>query len=305
MSKWMKRIAVTGLIFIFSGIILTLAAAAAGGLGAARRGVSYVMEHYIGTEDMERIGALLDAASDPGWDGISPYADGTMRISRDGMTLYERLEGVKNLSVAVERTALRIETGTEPMDGPALYVREDPHLDVEVVRGTADPAVQVKLSYQRRRRGGSGAAVLVMPADWQFEEFSVDGAAGFVQLGDVCADRISLSVKAGEIRAETLRAKKITVRADAGKISASAAGAESVDAEAKAGAVSLRVSGAEDEFDFRISNKAGNVRIGSTSYTGVNEDSLRREAADGRERKEISADCAAGSVEIDFSQDFH
>lgn len=305
MNKWIKRIAVTGLIFIFSGIILTLAAAAAGGLSAAKRGVSHIMEHYIGADDMERIGALLGAASDSAWDGISPYADGTMRISRDGMTLYERLEGVKCLSVTVERTALCIEIGTEPMDGPVLYVREDPNLNVEIVRDTSDPTAQVKLSYRRSKRRGAGAAVLVAPADWQFETLSVDGTAGFAQLGDVQADRISLSVKAGEIRTETLRVKTLTVSADAGKISASAAGAESVDASALAGAVSLRVSGAEDEFDFRIRNKAGNVRIGKESYAGVNEDSLKRETADGAERKEILVDCAAGSVEIDFSQDFN
>ena len=90
----------------------------------------------------------------------------------------------------------------------------------------------------------------------------------------------------------------------AGEVSARAAGAEQVDASAKAGAVSLHISGAEDEFDVRIKNKAGNVRIGEMSYVGMNEDSQRRGAADRAERKEILVDCVAASVEIDFSEDF-
>ncbi|MCI9583413.1 MAG: DUF4097 domain-containing protein [Clostridium sp.] len=304
MSKWMKRIAATGVVLICLGMLLTLGAAAAGGLSVVRKGAGHIIEHYIGTEDMERIGALLSAASRSGWDGITPYADGSMRISRDGMKLYERLEGAKNVAVSVERTAFRLESGTEPMDGPVLYVQQDPDMNVAITRETSDPTVRVKLSYSGGRRRGCGAAVLVVPEDWQFEEFSVDGMAGFMQLEDVQAGRISLSVKAGEIRAQTLRAKALTVDADAGEVSARAAGAEQVDASAKAGAVSLHISGAEDEFDVRIKNKAGNVRIGEMSYVGMNEDSQRRGAADRAERKEILVDCVAASVEIDFSEDF-
>ncbi len=160
----------------------------------------------------------------------------------------------------------------------------------------------------------AGEAVIYLP-EQAYEEITLDMGAGTCT-GDIPeCDKLSIRLGAGECEFDYIKAKEVDLEVGAGECKIGLLEAEEVNAdiamgelEAKAlvgkeldakvgmGEIAMSIIGEEEDFDYDVEVGAGEVRIGTRSYSGVGSGGSQ-ENGTGRE---IDVECGMGEAVIDF-----
>lgn len=160
----------------------------------------------------------------------------------------------------------------------------------------------------------AGRAVIYLP-DQMYEEITLDMGAGTctgelpecaklsIRLGAgecdfdyIKADEIELEVGAGECKIGLLEARELNADIAMGEFSAKALIADDLDAKVGMGEITMEIIGDEADFDYDVEVGAGEVRIGSRSYSGIGSGGSR----DNGLEREIDVECGMGEATLKF-----
>ncbi len=163
----------------------------------------------------------------------------------------------------------------------------------------------------------SGSATVYLP-DQMYEELTLDMGAGEVSgdlpeckkmsvrlgagecdLDYIKAEEVELEVGAGECTIGLLEAEEVNADIAMGEFKAKAAIGKDFDAKVGMGEIAMEIIGEEDDFDYDVTVGAGEVRIGTRSYSGVGSGGSQKNGQD----REIEVDCGMGQATITFVED--
>ncbi len=163
----------------------------------------------------------------------------------------------------------------------------------------------------------AGSATIYLP-DQLYEEITLDMGAGEFT-GDLPeCQKLAIRLGAGECDIDYIKAGEVELEVGAGACTIGLIEAEEVDADiamgefcAKAdigknldakvgmGEIDMKIVGNEDDFDYDVTVGAGEVRIGSRSYSGVGSGGSQKNGKDSG----IEVDCGMGEATIIFVED--
>ena len=127
-------------------------------------------------------------------------------------------------------------------------------------------------------------------------QLSIDMGAGEVEFAYVKTGEFELRVGAGECSIDTIEADKINADIAMGEFSAKARIHDELDAKVGMGEISMDIIGEENDFDYDVEVGAGEVTIGSRSYSGVGSGG----GQSNNTGKEIDVECGMGEAIIRF-----
>lgn len=320
MKKWMKGIAITGIVLLLVGTAVTALAAVVGnatqehGMMGNWAGGYFddgLMEHIEDTlrfnSRRHRSGRNLTIDSDrydDGDDGDDSDSYANLNICpKEEMELAGTYKGITKLEVEAERSAVKIVENPELTDEILVYMKNDTYTIIEIESDDEPGQLSVKYSWPSRKYTwpskdtGYTQGIIEIPAGYRFREAELEAKASYIKAASVNADDLDVSVKAGELQLGSFQAGKADFSAEAGSITAYGDIERQMEAEVKAGAVTLELAGGEKDYNFYLDNAVGNVLIGDSVYSGLSNDTKVNNGSE----KNVSIDCSAGSVEVRFS----
>lgn len=257
-----------------------------------------------------------------------PHLPGTPEPPEDSV-LAESLKesGGKNLIDAptTEIKCIEIELGAgevelKKSENGTFYVEEDENMEIisdyknETLKIRTESLAQVQIFGFSTGTVSAGKAVIYLP-DQMYEEISMDMGAGTfggelpecaklsIRMGAgecdfdyVKADEIELEVGAGECKIGRLEAQELNADIAMGEFEAKALIGRELDAKVGMGEITMEIIGEETDFDYDVEVGAGEVRIGSRSYSGVGSGGSQENGMD----REINVDCGLGEAAIRF-----
>lgn len=148
---------------------------------------------------------------------------------------------------------------------------------------------------------GVGSINVYIPRQMQFEDVSLDLAAGTLYVEEICADSLSVNVDTGEAVIDDFDAKEADFKCGAGSITTGGAVGQEIDMKCGFGSITYTAAGYEDDYNYDIECGVGEVICGESSYSGLGTDKM----IDNQAQKEINIECGVGSVTIDFGKTSH
>ena len=137
------------------------------------------------------------------------------------------------------------------------------------------------------------------PKKMEFEDASVDVAAGTVNLDDdFYAKKLEVSVAAGEFSNDgAVTAEKADISVGTGNVDLDNLNVQNLEADCGIGNIDLDINGKELDYDYEISCSAGEIDIGESSYSGIgHEKKISNPGASGK----MDLDCGVGNITVDF-----
>ena len=137
------------------------------------------------------------------------------------------------------------------------------------------------------------------PKKMEFEDASIDVAAGTVNLGDdFFAKKMDVSVAAGELTNDsTITAEKADITVGTGNVDLENVKVQTLEADCGIGNIDLGIDGKESDYDYEISCAAGSIDIGDSSYSGLgHEKKISNPGASGK----MNLNCGVGNITVDF-----
>ncbi|WP_125140183.1 hypothetical protein [Clostridium transplantifaecale] len=318
MKKWMKGIAITGIVLLLVGTAVTALAAVVGnatqehgivGNWAERHFDDGLMEHI---EDTLRLNSRryrnsrshsIDSGryDDSGYDSDS--YDNLNICPKEEMELAGTYKGITKLEVEAERSAVKIVENPELTDEINVYMKNDTYTIIDIDSDDEPGQLSVKYSWPSRKyswsSGDSGytQGIIEIPVGYRFREAELEAKASFIKADYVNADELDASVKAGELQLGSFQAGKADFSVEAGSITAYGDVEREMEAEVKAGAATVELAGGEKDYNFYLDNAVGSVLLGDSVYSGLSNDTKVNNGSD----KIVKIDCSAGTVEVRFS----
>lgn len=319
MRKWMKGIAITGIVLLLVGTAVTALAAVVGnatqehgivGNWAEQHFDDGLMEHIEDTLRLNsrrhRNGRSLTIDSDRYDDDDYDDDDFYNSLSicpKEEMELVGTYKDITKLEVEAERSAVKIVENPELTDEILVYMKNDTYTIIEIESDDEPGQLSVKYSWPSRkytwpsRDSGYTQGMIEIPVGYRFREAEFEAKASYIKAASVNADDLDVSVKAGELRIDSFQAGKADFSVEAGSITAYGDVERQMEAEVKAGAAAIELAGGEKDYNFYLDNAVGNVLIGDSVYSGLSNDTKVNNGSG----KNVSIDCAAGTVEMRFS----
>ena len=137
------------------------------------------------------------------------------------------------------------------------------------------------------------------PKKMEFEDASVDVAAGTVNLDDdFYTKNLKVSVAAGEFSNDgAVTAEKADITVGTGNVDLENLNVQNLEADCGIGNIDLDINGKESDYDYEISCSAGAIDIGDSSYSGIGyEKKISNPGASGK----MDLDCGVGNITVDF-----
>jgi hypothetical protein len=128
------------------------------------------------------------------------------------------------------------------------------------------------------------------------EKLSIRLGAGECEFDYIKAGEAELEVGAGECRIGLLEVNDLNADIAMGEFDAKALIHKELDAKVGMGEISMEIIGEEADFDYDVEVGAGEVRIGSRSYSGVGSGGSQENGSE----REIDVECGMGEAKIDF-----
>lgn len=331
MGKFMKRCAITALVFIVLGFVLAAVSGTIKGGELAGKVKSAIQDGTLkesldewkewgisaGEGVMDELGQVnyeieeqvfFDEEHEVRSGDVGRYSPGS--LVRGGSATEG---GIGCITMEVGGYSVEFEpsedgdfyieaSGTEKFQS---YV-EDDTLYVRAVRSTGTTGSD-----------GIGTITLYVPQDAVLQEVEIELGAGILNLGKLAADTIDLEVGAGQITGEEVRAHKAELKVGMGEITLSGLNVEELSAEAGMGElkikgdiagkaelecamgnIDIKLAGAEQDFNYDIRGAMGKVVIGQQEYSNMTQEKTIKNGA----AKNIDVECAVGSVTIAFEE---
>lgn len=156
---------------------------------------------------------------------------------------------------------------------------------------------------------------LVLPAGMSFDEVDVEVGAGVMEIYDLMVKELDADVGAGELSLKDIEARELSTEIGAGRLSAENVStkdadiavsmgecvykgtiSENLDAECDMGNMEFYLSGTEKDHNYDIECAAGNIDMGSYSFTAL---AAEREIDNGA-RGTFDISCNMGNITVCF-----
>lgn len=186
--------------------------------------------------------------------------------------------------------------------GQYRYCEENGVLYIQGIKGkhynSAGPKLYVYIPEEMDFRS---ASVYVGGGKAELGELSAQELKLAVGAGKVTADRISgreasVDIGAGEARLDGLSVEKLEMNVGVGSAEVSGSVTGKLDIECGMGGVTATLSQKEEDFNYELESSAGNIVIGSKSYTAA----AGKKYIDNGAWGESSLECAMGSIQLKF-----
>lgn len=295
MKKSTKIILITSVVLIFGGALIAAICAAAGG-GAQFKGL--VKRQMLRYE--------------------LPWPDVTLQVTTDGIyfTDSDPEEEAENIREYEEQTAesisvldmdasevkcieLNLDAGTieikESEDGSFYYETDGVMLVTSKYKnGTLDLTAGFESKW-KSLGSSAGSAIIYLPKQ-TYEEIKLDmGAGEFTGYIPEC-EILSVSMGAGECNFDSVKAKETKFQVGAGECHIGRLETDDMDADIAVGEISIGIVGEENDYDYDIEVGAGEVHIGTRTYSGIGSGGSRDNGSD----RKIDVECGMGEVRLDF-----
>lgn len=190
---------------------------------------------------------------------VSDFSDGTLRI---------RTKNMNNVQI------FGFDTGSISAGKAVIYLPQQAYEEI-----TLDM--------------GAGTCKGDLP---ECEKLSIRLGAGECEFDYIKAGEAELEVGAGECRIGLLEVNDLNADIAMGEFEAKALIHKELDAKVGMGEISMEIIGEESDFDYDVEVGAGEVRIGSRSYSGVGSGGSQENGSE----REIDVECGMGEAKIDF-----
>lgn len=224
---------------------------------------------------------------------------------------------VRNIELELGAGEIEIKksrNGTFHVDeGENLYIVSDFSNGTLRIRSKLQNEVQI-LGFSIGSTEPVGSAVIYLP-DQMYDEIILDMGAGTctgdlpectklsVRLGAgechfdyIKAEEVEFEVGAGECKIGLIEAEELNADIAMGEFSAKALVCGDLDAKVGMGEITMEIIGEETEFDYDVEVGAGEVRIGSRTYSGVGSGGSQDNGLD----REIDVECGMGEATLTF-----
>ncbi len=128
------------------------------------------------------------------------------------------------------------------------------------------------------------------------QKLSIRLGAGECDFDYIKADEVELEVGAGECKISMLEAGELDADIAMGEFFAKALIGSDLDAKVGMGVIEMQIIGEETDFDYDVEVGAGEVRIGSRSYSGVGSGGSQKNDME----REIDVECGMGEATLSF-----
>lgn len=177
---------------------------------------------------------------------------------------------------------------------------------------------ELRIRSLNNRVGGSNSAgkiILYIPEGQTYGKVDIELGVGELTVSDLDADKISLEVGAGTVLMDGVRAGKLEAEVGLGQLEIYGMDVDELDVEVGMGELighgsvnkraaldcamgnlELKLSGEQEDFNYRLDAAAGNVDIGTSSFSGLG---MERRIDNGA-AKDIEIDCSMGNVTVRF-----
>ncbi len=326
MTKFMRNCAISALIMIVAGLVLSLSACAIKGTEAMSEAVSEMSDGRLN----------LNLGNEDGWG-----------LTWDDTSLGEILEENTEIHFDISDNSVfdshhSVESGDVQKEFAGADIDE---LKIEVggcemkIEDSSDNVVRIKAEntkkfqsyvedgclYVRAVRSGNFNAsesnrceiVLSVPRDLAFDMAEIDLGAGKLELCRITAKKLAIEVGAGQLTGEKLTADSAQIEIGAGGIRIEEMDFGSVEAEVgmgnlelngdvskdldvvcAMGNVDIRLNGSESDYNYRIEGAVGNVDIGDTGYKGI----AQERTIDNGASRTITVECSMGNLSVQFEK---
>lgn len=274
MKKFMKYSAITALVMIVLGIIMTSTAMIVKGPET----ITLLTQHS--SELLNTLGGdvLINVAPDLNFDSDIPMLSANTQQTIDGT-------GITKLDMELGSCKLQI----LPSEDQYYYAHTDSAGICQVY--SDDETLVVK--------AGSGAITLYIPDNFYFEEIKISLGAGEINSNSAFrTENLEVELAAGEINLTNVEVGDLSTEVGAGSLSFAGSVLQSVDAECGMGNLSLELTGAQTDYNYDVDVAAGNVTIGNESFSGIAGDREINNNAS----KNVTVECALGNIDISFCE---
>lgn len=301
MKKSTKIILITSAVLIFGGVFIAAISGAAGG-----------SEQFKGLVKRQMLRYEL------------PWPDVTLQVSTDGIyfTNNDPDENVREYDEQTEEVdssldvdasevksiELELDAGNfeikESKDG-SFYYETDGVMRVTSSYRNGTLKVTGDLINKWTLFGSSngntvsvGSATIYLP-NRIYEEINLDiGAGEFTGYIPEC-EALSVRLGAGECDFDSVKAKETEFQVGVGECHIGMLETDEMDADIEMGEISIGIVGEENDYDYDIEVGAGEVHIGTRTYSGIGSGGSRDNGSD----RKIDVECGMGEVRLDFIPD--
>ncbi len=321
MKKSTKIILITSACLIFGGILIAGISGAVGGTRQFKQLVdSQALDFELPWEDA-KLKITTSGLYFTNEDEDNEDENGRPFDAPEGVTGNYEVDGeIKNIEMNLGAGTIEIK---KSKDGK-VNIDADSDMFIDCDYDDETLKISTKLMGEVQILGFSvgnvepvGSATIYLP-DQVYEEMTLDMGAGeftgdlpvckkmSVRLGAgecdldyIKAEEVELEVGAGECTIGLLEADEVEANIAMGEFSAKASIGKELDAKVGMGEIAMEIIGEEDEFDYDVTVGAGEVRIGTRSYSGVGSGGSQK---NGQDRK-IEVDCGMGQATLTFVED--
>lgn len=256
-------------------------------------------------------GVALGARGDQFWEALSIQSSQIQKKIADMGDNEEKREKELN----AENWDITVCSGIEKLDmdlgAREVYLEEYNGKDIQVYVEKEDPYVQIeqkkdeleirmKKNFLNGLTNGYQVKILI-PQEYAFEEVDLSIGAGAVTIDNLRAKSLEMQTGAGSIITEgTIQAQESSWEVAAGSISLENLQCHETDIDCAAGSFEAVFAGKKEEYYIE-----GDIGAGSFEVAGEAWEAIGKNISEGDKdsKKTISADCAAGSVTIDFQNE--
>ena len=226
----------------------------------------------------------------------------TFDITEDHSEPYE-FENITDLDISVGACEVLIQesdTDTVQVDasrlkyqalGLELYVVEND--GTLFIQTTKNGSLWDVLSAKHKN---GGVLKIYIPKDKDLSTVNLEFGACELKMSGLSIDHMNLSLGAADCEMEQMNLNFLHAEVGAGNLNYSGTIAENAEIECGVGEVDLNLYGTEQEFNYELSVAMGEIEIEDREYGGLGVGKTINNHA----KKDMTIDCGAGSVSVDF-----
>lgn len=293
MKKFLKFCFVTAVIFILLGLIIAVAATAAGG------GKQFV--------EMIQNGDLTINADD----FIEIFNEGQDVLTGDVPLMEIPSENIKKLDINLGGGEFYIRNSSdekfyikaEHAEKLQIYA-EDEELYLKALRSRiSKDETKVYLYIPQadydKADVSLGAGMLIFEDTFSTDDFVAEVDAGQMIIENITCRNLDVNVGAGEFVTESVSVSDETqLKVGAGHIEMNGTAGVSLDIKCSMGGVELNLDNSETDFNYEIECIAGSVEIGAKEFAALS----KEKRIDNQASKEMDIECSMGAVILDFNK---
>lgn len=315
MKKFVKGSLITAGILAALGLILCLISGMAGG----RKSLVYFVDNdeYM-AERLESLGDELPDIRIGNWRLVWRDKNENRAVETSRQTV--AADGIRNLELELgagefiirekEVSDGVIDIDVEGIGKCSNYVKNDT-LYVEGFKSAYVIGSNISINSTMNR------ITLEIPADMSFDEIDVEIGAGVMEISDLKAREFDAAIGAGELTMENIEANEFSTEIGAGSLNAENVSTQNADvtvnlgeciyngtisgnleAECDMGSMEFYLNGREEEHNYEIECAAGNIEVGSLSFTALGAEKMINNGVGST----FDISCSMGDITIRFKE---